>query len=51
VEGDGLVGRDRELADFDRLIAAARAGHGSLILVPGVAGRAPNKASPGMPAW
>jgi predicted ATPase len=38
VEDGVLVGRDRELADFDRRLAAARAGSGALVLVQGEAG-------------
>ncbi|MGI5290258.1 ATP-binding protein [Nonomuraea polychroma] len=38
MDQDVLIGRDRELADFTRLLEAARAGSGALVLVEGVAG-------------
>jgi tetratricopeptide (TPR) repeat protein len=38
VNGVVFVGRGRELADFDRRLAAARAGSGALVLVEGEAG-------------
>lgn len=36
--GDGLVGRRRELADLEQRLVDARAGHGGVVLVEGVAG-------------
>jgi hypothetical protein len=38
VDQDMLVGRERELADLERHLAAARAGSGALVLVDGDAG-------------
>jgi AAA ATPase domain len=38
VDGDVVIGRARELADFERRLAAARAGNGALVLVEGDAG-------------
>jgi DNA-binding CsgD family transcriptional regulator len=38
MDGDVFVGRTRELADFERRLAAAGAGNGALVLVEGGAG-------------